>query len=105
MSSVDQQTQRLYESLVDSYDFQADRLVKKTTSMKNETSTLYLVSYYRAHDVQDRILDIPSMDVQLVWMLSRVETRSAIAHHDSGGTIDMFPSAETSLQHDHGLCH
>ncbi|KAH8193563.1 hypothetical protein TruAng_012271 [Truncatella angustata] len=50
----------LVGSLVDSYDFKKDGLIKKTISLSYDTTTHRIVSYYTIEDVKSNILHKPS---------------------------------------------
>jgi hypothetical protein len=63
----------LVGSLVDSYDFRKDGLVKKTMSIKIEGMTHHLVSYYRVKDVIDEVLARPSLSKQFEFIKIRAE--------------------------------
>ncbi|KAH6653499.1 Gti1/Pac2 family-domain-containing protein, partial [Truncatella angustata] len=53
-------TRALVGSLVDSYDFKKDGLIKKTISLSYNTTTHHIVSYYTIEDVESKILHRPS---------------------------------------------
>ena len=50
-SISDEQYRGLYGSLITSYNFKANGLVRKTLSVLVDGTKLHLVSYYRADDV------------------------------------------------------
>jgi hypothetical protein len=75
--SYDRETERsLIGSLVDSYGFKNDGLVKKTMSVNVNGVHHHLVSYYRVEDVLSGTLTTPSQSSQLRNMKPRHELTS-----------------------------
>jgi hypothetical protein len=72
-SEKDRVNRSLIGSLVDSYDFRADGLVKKTTSIFFKDLSHHLVSYYKEDDVKHNKLTRPFQDPQLQDILIRPE--------------------------------
>ena len=63
----------LIGSLIDSYGFKEDGLVKKTISVNLHGIQHHLVSYYRVEDVKKGTLQSPSTDPKLFGIEPRVE--------------------------------
>ncbi|KAH6661258.1 Gti1/Pac2 family-domain-containing protein [Truncatella angustata] len=59
-SQGDAETRALVGSLVDSYQFKQDGLIKKTISLSYNNITHHIVSYYTIEDVKSNILHRPS---------------------------------------------
>lgn len=66
----------LIGSLVDSYGFKKDGLVKKTMSVTVQGVTHHLVSYYKCDDVQDGRLKRPTEDGRLADVKPRNELQA-----------------------------
>jgi hypothetical protein len=64
---------QLIGSLVDSYGFKQDGLVKKTMSVTVQGVTHHLVSYYNVHDVMQNTLRTPSQTDNLHYIRPRAE--------------------------------
>ncbi|KAI1628796.1 Gti1/Pac2 family-domain-containing protein [Exophiala viscosa] len=64
---------QLIGSLVDSYGFKADGLVKKTMSVTVQGVTHHLVSYYHLNDVMSNQLRTPSQTENLQYIRPRTE--------------------------------
>lgn len=67
---------QLIGSLIDSYGFKADGLVKKTMSVTVQGVTHHLVSYYNVHDVIANNLRSPSQTENLQYIRPRPELTS-----------------------------
>ena len=67
---------QLIGSLIDSYGFKADGLVKKTMSVTVQGVTHHLVSYYNIHDVIANQLRTPSQLPELQYLRPRPELTS-----------------------------
>ena len=67
---------QLIGSLIDSYGFKADGLVKKTMSVTVQGVTHHLVSYYNVHDVIANNLRTPSQTENLQYIRPRPELTS-----------------------------
>jgi Gti1/Pac2 family transcription factor len=67
---------QLIGSLIDSYGFKADGLVKKTMSVTVQGVTHHLVSYYNVHDVIGNVLRTPSQTENLQYIRPRPELTS-----------------------------
>ncbi|RMD44494.1 hypothetical protein DV735_g672, partial [Chaetothyriales sp. CBS 134920] len=67
---------QLIGSLIDSYGFKADGLVKKTMSVTVQGVTHHLVSYYNVHDVIANNLRTPSQTENLQFVRPRPELTS-----------------------------
>ena len=76
----------LYGSLIDSYNFKIEGLVKKTITVKVESTTVSLVAYYRAADVLNCQLSPPTLDSNLSWMEPRPEIQLAVGHRLQGSS-------------------
>lgn len=73
----DRDTERsLIGSLVDSYGFKEDGLVKKTMSVNVQGVHHHLVSYYKVNDVLSGVLGTPTTDPQLRQLRPRPELTS-----------------------------
>ena len=72
-SKQDRVNRFLIGSLVDSYDFRADGLVKKTMSISCNDTNHHLVSYYKVDDVEQNQLELPLQDPRLQDILIRPE--------------------------------
>lgn len=70
-SMNDEQHRRLYGSLIASYNFKVNGLVKKTLSVVVDGSKLHLVSYYRADDVLSGRLRSVSAARDFFWLQPR----------------------------------
>ncbi|PNS15341.1 hypothetical protein CAC42_600 [Sphaceloma murrayae] len=64
---------QLIGSLVDSYGFRPDGLVKKTMSIAINGVSHHLVSYYKVEDVKKRVLQRPVEDARLAGLTIRPE--------------------------------
>ena len=71
-------TKHLYGSLIDSYSFKVDGLVKKTVAVTVGSCTLRLVCYYTASDILNGNLLAPSADTNLLWITPRNEIQAAL---------------------------
>ena len=84
---------QLIGSLIDSYDFEANGLIKKTMSLTLQGGTYHLVSYYKIHDVIANNLRQPSQIESLQYIRPRSELtlkqifRSPIEQVDELGGI------------------
>lgn len=67
---------QLIGSLIDSYGFKPDGLVKKTMSVTVQGVTHHLVSYYNVHDVIGNSLRTPSQTENLQYIRPRPELTS-----------------------------
>ena len=67
---------QLIGSLIDSYGFKSDGLVKKTMSVTVQGVTHHLVSYYNVHDVIGNSLRTPSSTENLQFIRPRPELTS-----------------------------
>jgi Gti1/Pac2 family transcription factor len=67
---------QLIGSLIDSYGFKSDGLVKKTMSVTVQGVTHHLVSYYNVHDVIANTLRTPSQTETLQYIRPRPELTS-----------------------------
>lgn len=67
---------QLIGSLIDSYGFKADGLVKKTMSVTVQGVTHHLVSYYNVNDVVNNVLRTPSQTENLQYIRPRPELTS-----------------------------
>lgn len=67
------QERQLIGSLIDSYGFKVDGLVKKTMSVTVQGVTHHLVSYYNVNDVIQNQLRTPSMTENLQYIRPRAE--------------------------------
>ncbi|KAI9826813.1 MAG: hypothetical protein M1832_005751 [Thelocarpon impressellum] len=75
--TVDRETERsLIGSLVDSYGFKDDGLVKKTMSVTVNGVHHHLVSYYKVEDVVNGVLEAPSQNLTLRSIRPRHELTS-----------------------------
>ena len=70
-SISDEQYRGLYGSLITSYNFKTNGLVKKTLSVVVDGSKLHMVSYYRADDVLSGRLRSISAVRDLFWLQPR----------------------------------
>ncbi|KAJ2984219.1 hypothetical protein NQ176_g117 [Zarea fungicola] len=71
--SLKDQERALIGSLVDSYPFKPNGLVKKTISITYRGVPHHLVSYYSVHDVVSGLLKTPSEDPPLTHVVPRPE--------------------------------
>ncbi|KAF4450583.1 hypothetical protein F53441_6244 [Fusarium austroafricanum] len=76
-SSVDDEERALVGSLVDSYDFKAGGLIKKTLSITYNGVPHHLVSYYTVEDVKSQRLVSPTNDQKLRGIIPRTELMSS----------------------------
>ncbi len=85
--------QTLIGSLVNSYPFKGDGLVKKTISISHNGISHHLISYYNVQDVKNDILMTPLQDPQLFALRPRPDFilnqnfRVAIDHEDNTYTL------------------
>ncbi len=88
----------LYGSLIDSYDFKSDGLIKKTVAVRLGSSTLRLVSYYRAADIMGGTLSTPSVDPNLLWMSFLAERWFTVTDriHGSQSTYSLGANISTA---------
>ncbi|KAJ4175465.1 Global transcription regulator sge1 [Fusarium falciforme] len=63
----------LIGSLVDSYDFKQEGLVKKTISITLQGVSHHLVSYYKCEDIRKRLFTTPSQHSTLRSIIPRAE--------------------------------
>lgn len=70
-SISDEQHRGLYGSLITSYNFKANGLVKKTLSVLVDGAKPHLVSYYRADDILSGRLQSVSAARDLFWLQPR----------------------------------
>lgn len=75
---INAETERsLIGSLIDSYDFLQDGLVKKTISVTCDDVTHHLVSYYTVADVKNRVFLVPSKDPRFAQCYPRASLRTS----------------------------
>ncbi|KAF5248332.1 hypothetical protein FANTH_5961 [Fusarium anthophilum] len=97
----------LVGSLVDSYDFKEQGLVKKTISISYQGVPHHLVSYYNVEDVKAGLLSGPADDPRLRGVVPRSELvngqnfRAPIEEQMGGGYISSMvaPIGYPTLQH------
>ncbi|KZF21290.1 hypothetical protein L228DRAFT_203400, partial [Xylona heveae TC161] len=73
-ANCDKETERaLIGSLIDSYGFKDDGLVKKTMSVNVQGVHHHLVSYYKVEDVLNNLLETPTQSSLLQYIKPRPE--------------------------------
>ena len=87
----------LYGSLIDSYNFKDNGLVKKTVAVRIGSSSLRLVSYYRASDIVTGRLRAPSTDWVSIGMDARAQICSPTADGVCRSPSTNLPGANTSV--------
>lgn len=84
---------QVYGSLIDSYDFKEDGLMKKTISINYRGAPHHLVSYYTADDLINGRLQQPMHDPTLNRLVPRVEL---LAFQNFRCSIEIY---EVNVQH------
>ncbi|KAK2594452.1 Global transcription regulator sge1 [Conoideocrella luteorostrata] len=111
-SSVDKDTERaLIGSLVDSYPFKTDGLIKKTISIQYNGIPHHLVSYYSVQDVVSGIMTTPLKHPELSTLVPRPELLMAqnfrapvdqlqFSQDERGGPSPLFATLVNAHGHD-----
>ncbi|KAJ4179295.1 Global transcription regulator sge1 [Fusarium falciforme] len=98
----------LIGSLVDSYDFKQEGLVKKTISITLWKESYHLVCYYKCEDIKNRLYTTPSQHHTLKSILPRTELmaqkfRVPVDSRTSANGTDDHLHGQTSM--DYGYNH
>jgi Gti1/Pac2 family transcription factor len=90
-----EEDRRLVGSLVDSYGFKPDGLVKRTLTVQYKHVAHHLISYYTVQDVKDGILKRPEFDTNLAGLQVRSELLNYAFKQPIHDAEDMEPSITT----------
>jgi hypothetical protein len=96
-STTDMERQ-LIGSLVDSYGFKTDGLVKKTMSVTVQGVTHHLVSYYNVGDVLNNQLRTPSQTDNLHYIRPRAELTSSQSFRSPLEEVDEYENQARQAQ-------
>ncbi|KIW21934.1 uncharacterized protein PV07_12656 [Cladophialophora immunda] len=89
-------TEKLIGSLIDSYDFKKDGLVKKTMSVMVQGVKYHLVSYYHVNDALGNLLPKPSQMDNLQYIRPRSELTSGQSFREPAEDVNEADGAHNS---------
>ena len=96
--SATEMERQLIGSLVDSYGFKTDGLVKKTMSVTVQGVTHHLVSYYNVNDVLNNQLRTPSQTDNLHYIRPRPELTSSQSFRSPLEEVDEYENQARQAQ-------